>query len=53
MTEFFALIPRKYSYLIDDSDEKKVKTTKKCVIKVGLKFKVYNKCLEPNRLEIK
>ena len=34
MTELVALIPKTYSYLVNDSDtDKKAKGTKKCVIK--------------------
>ena len=39
MTEFVALRPKTYSYLMDnDSEAKKAKGTKKCVIKKVLKF---------------
>ena len=39
MTEFVALRPKTYSYLMDnDSAAKKAKGTKKCVIKKVLKF---------------
>ena len=39
MTESVALRPKTYSYLIDDSNSnKKAKVTKKCVIKIILKF---------------
>ena len=38
--ELVAFRPKTYSYLIDDdSEHKKVKETKKCVIKTELKFK--------------
>ena len=33
MTEFAALGPKTYSYLMDDKSNKKAKGTKKCVIK--------------------
>ena len=42
MTEFVALRPKTYSYLMDDDSEaKKAKGTKKCVIKKVLKFNDY------------
>ena len=42
MTEFAALGPKTYSYLMDDGgSDKKVKSKKKCVIKRRLKFKDY------------
>ena len=46
MTEFVALRPKTYSYLIDDGEsDKKAKGTKKCVIKRVLKFNDYKDCL--------
>ena len=42
MTEFAALRPKTYSYLMDDgSSDKKAKGAKKCVIKQRLKFNDY------------
>ena len=42
MIRFVALQEKTYSYLIDDgSEDKKAKGTKKCVIKIKLKFKHY------------
>ena len=39
MTEFVALRPKTYSYLMDnDSEAKKSKGTKECIIKKLLKF---------------
>ena len=44
ITEFVALRPKTYSYLIDDCKEgKKTKGTKKCVIKRMIKFDYYKK----------
>ena len=41
MTKFVELRAKTYSYLIDDSsDDKKVKDTKKCVIKKKLNLKI-------------
>ena len=46
MTEFVALRPKIYSYLMDDGNtDKKAKGTKKCVIKRILKFNDYKNCL--------
>ena len=54
MTEFVALRPKTYSYLIDDCEEdKKAKGTKKCVIKRRLKFSDYNDCLLNNETILK
>ena len=45
MTEFVSLVPKTYSYLIDDDNtDKKTKGTKKCVIKRILKFNDYKNC---------
>ena len=46
ITEFAALKPKTYSYLTDDcKEDKKVKETKKCVIKRMIKFHDYKNCL--------
>ena len=46
MTEFVALRPKAYSYLMDDSSsDKKAKGTKKYVIKYTLQFNDYKDCL--------
>ena len=51
MTEFAALRPKTYSYLMDDGiSGKKAKGTKKCVIKRILKFK---DCLLNNEIVLK
>ena len=43
-TEFVTLRPKTYSYLTDDGKEdKKVKGTKKCIIKKMIKFNDYKK----------
>ena len=45
MTEFAALRPKNYSYLMDDGNsDKRTKGTKKCVIKRILKFNDYKDC---------
>ena len=43
MTEFVALIPKTYSYLMDDGrNDKKAKGTKKCLIKKYLNSMITN-----------
>ena len=50
MDEFFGLIPKCYSYLIDDGKvDKKAKGTKKCVIKRRLMFDNYSECLKEKK----
>ena len=52
LKEFIGLRAKTFSYLTDDnSEEKKVKGTKKCAIKRKLKFKEYKNCLEVTQLE--
>ena len=47
MRKFGRSRAKTYSYLIDDGNEdKKAKETKKCVIKMKLKFSNYKDCLE-------
>ena len=54
MTEFVALRPKKYSYLQDgDSEVKKPKGTKKCVIKRVRKFNDHKDCLLNNEIILK
>ena len=51
MNEFVALRPKTYAYLMDDDSEvKKAKGTKKCVIKRVLKFNDYKDCLLNNEI---
>ena len=51
VTEFVALRPKTFSYLIDDGNsDKKAKGTKKCVIKQRLKFNGYRNCLLNNEI---
>ena len=46
ITEFVTLRPMTYSYFTDDfKEDKKAKGTKKCVIKIMIKFDDYKKCL--------
>ena len=46
ITEFVTLRPKIYSYLTDNcKEDKKVKGTKKCVIKRIVKFDDYKNCL--------
>ena len=54
MTEFVALRPKTYSYLMDDGwSDKKIKETKKSVIKRKLKFNDYKNCLLNNEVVLK
>ena len=54
MVKFVGLRTKTYSYSIDDgSEDKKQKSTKKCVIKRKLKFRNYESCLEATQLKNK
>ena len=54
ITEFVALRPKTYSYLTDDcKEDKKAKETKKCVIKIELKFNDYKNCLLNDKVVLK
>ena len=54
MTEFVALRPKTYSYLMDDGgSDKKARGTKKCVIKQRLKFNYHKDCLLNNDIILK
>ena len=54
MTKFVGLRAKSYCYLIDyGSEDKKVKGTKKCVIRRKLKSENYKNCLEATQLENK
>ena len=54
MKEFCALRAKTYSYLMDDNSEiKKSKGTKKCVIKRELMFDNYKACLFHNKIILK
>ena len=54
MTEFAALRPKTYSYLMDDGNsDKKAKGKKKCVIKRVLKFNYCKDCLLNNEIILK
>ena len=54
MKEFCALRAKTYSYLMDDNSEvKKSKGTKKCVIKQELMFENYKDCLFKNKIILK
>ena len=53
-TELVGLRAKTKSYIIDDGSEtKKVRGTKRCVIKRKLKFEDYKNCLEATQLENK
>ena len=52
MIPFAGLKAKTSTYFIDDdSEDKKAKRTKKCVIKRKLKFENYKNCLEATELE--
>ena len=52
MTKFVELRAKIFIYLIDDdSEDKKAKGPKRCVIKRKLKFENYKNCLEVTQLE--
>ena len=54
MTEFVALGPKTYLYLMDDSNsDKKGKGTKKCVIKRRIRFNDYKDYLLNNEIVLK
>ena len=54
ITEFVTLRPKTYSYSTDDGKEdKKVKRTKKCVIKRMIKFNDYKNCLLKDKAILK
>ena len=54
MTQFVALRPKTYSYLMDDTHvTKRAKGTKKCVIKRVLKFNDCKDCLLNNEIMLK
>ena len=54
ITEFVTLRPKNYSYLTDDcKEDKKVKETKKCVIKRMIKFNDYKNCLLKDEVILK
>ena len=51
LTEFVALKAKIYAYLMDDdSEHKKAKRTKKCIIKRKLMFKNYKNCQSNNMI---
>ena len=52
--KFDGLTAKNYSQLIDDdSEDKKAKGTKKCVIRRELQFENYKSCLKATQLENK
>ena len=54
MKEFCALRAKSYSYLMDDDSEvKKSKGTKKCIIKRKLMFENYKDCLLNDKILLK
>ena len=54
ITKFVTLRPKTYSYLTDDcKEDKKAKGTKKCVIKIMIKFNDYKNCLFKDEVILK
>ena len=53
MTEFVALRPKPYSYLMDDGDSNKKMGKQKYVIKRILNFNDYKYCLFKNEIILK
>ena len=54
MIAFVGLRAKTYAYLMDDNSEhKKAKETKKCIIKIILMFKNYNDCQSNNKIILK
>ena len=54
MTKFVGLIAKTYSDLRDDGrEDKKVKDTKKCVIKRKVRLENYKNCLKATQIENK
>ena len=54
MKEFCAIRPKTYSYLMDDdSEDKKSKGTKKCVLKRELMLENYTYCLLNDKIILK
>ena len=54
MIEFLGLGAKMYAYLMDDnSEKKKAKETKKCVIKRGIRFESYKDCSSNNKTILK
>ena len=45
MTEFVSLRPKMYSYKVGNSESKKHKGIKKCIVKKTISFDNYKKCL--------
>ena len=54
MKEFVALRAKTYSYVMDDdSEHKKAKGTRKCIIKRRLMFENYTDCLFNDKIILK
>ena len=49
MKEFIALCPKMYSYRVGNSEPKKCKGIKKCVVKKTITFEDYKRCLFDGR----
>ena len=53
MKEFVGLKAKRCSYLNNNDEDKNAKDTKKCVIKIKLKFQDYKNCSEAAQIESK
>ena len=53
MTLFVGVRAKTYAYLMDDSEHKKAKGTKTCIIKRRLIIKNYENCLLNNKIILK
>ena len=49
MKEFISLRPKMYSYRVEESEPKKCKGIKKCVVKKTISFEDYKRCLQEGR----
>ena len=45
MKEFISLRPKMYSYRVEESEPKKCKGIKRCVVKKTISFEDYKRCL--------
>ena len=50
MKEFIGLRPKMYSYRVEESEPKKCKGIKKCVVKKTISFEDYKRCLLEGRV---
>ena len=53
LTEFVALKPKLYSFLIEDGEKQKAKGVKKCMIKKSLRHENFLKCLKTGKSQVR